>query len=93
MATYAVINQSNIVTSLVWWDGEGVWLPDRDIDDTPQTVVSDTDPSTAQIGMIYNPVDGTFSSPAWFPDADVDETPQTIGMLIYNPVDGTFTSP
>ena len=63
MATYAVINQSNIVTSLVWWDGTGAWFPDPDIDDTSQTAVPDTDPQTAQIGMTYNPVDGTFSSP------------------------------
>ena len=63
MATYAVINQSNIVTSLVWWDGEGAWSPDPDVDDTPQTAVPDTDPPTAQVGMIYNPVDRTFSSP------------------------------
>jgi hypothetical protein len=63
MATYAVINQSNIVTSLVWWDGEGAWFPDPDVDDAPQTVAIDTDPPTAQIGMIYNPVDGTFSLP------------------------------
>ena len=47
MATYAVINQSNIVTSLVWWDGEGTWLPDLDVDDTPQTAVPDTYPPTA----------------------------------------------
>ena len=60
-STYAVINQSNIVTNLVWWDGQGAWYPDPDIDGAPQTAVPDTDPPTAQIGETYNPVDGTFT--------------------------------
>jgi hypothetical protein len=59
--TYAVINQSNIVTSLVWWDGEGAWFPDPDTDGTPQTAVPDTDPPTAQIGFKYNSETGQFS--------------------------------
>ena len=61
--TYAVINQSNIVTSLTWWDGQGAWYPDPDTDGTPQTAVPDTDPPTAQIGFIYNPADGLFTDP------------------------------
>ena len=61
--TYAVINQSNIVTSLVWWDGQGAWSPDPDVDGNPQTAVPDTDPPTAQVGFIYDPATGTFSAP------------------------------
>jgi hypothetical protein len=80
-STYAVINQSNIVTSLVWWDGQGAWFPDPDTDGTPQTAVPDTDPPTAQIGFIYNPADGTFSDPT--PPATTDsQSPGLISRIL-----------
>lgn len=73
--TYAIINQSNIVTCLTWWDGQGAWYPDPDTDGTAQTAVPDTDPPTAQIGFIYNPADGSFTDPNAQP-VTVSQAPQ-----------------
>lgn len=63
MAQYAIVNQSNMVTGITWWNGEGAWSPDPDTDATAQTAVLDTDPSTAQVGFVYNPADGSFTDP------------------------------
>lgn len=74
MARYAVINVSNVVTNIVDWNGIAPWTPEDyvplDADGyplpnstpTPQIVVADTDPPTAQIGYSYNPGDGTFTA-------------------------------
>jgi len=68
---YAVINNVSAVTNVVLWDGVTSWTPndyqavDADGnpvgDPTPQVVIPDTDPPTAQIGYTYNPGDGTFT--------------------------------
>ena len=65
MSRYAVVNQSNVVTNIVDWNGDlQTWSPPPDSDGTPQTAVLDTDPPTAQIGYIYNPADGSFGPPS-----------------------------
>ena len=60
ISAYAVINNANIVTNVVAWDGVTPWTPNDyqavDAngvpvgDPTPQTAVPDTEPQTAQIG-------------------------------------------
>ena len=74
MARYAVINNANIVTNVAEWDGVTPWTPNDyqavDAngvpvgDPTPQIAVPDTDPPTAQIGVVYNPADGSFGPPS-----------------------------
>ena len=72
MARYAIITELNLVVNVVEWapdtafqaspyqaynaEGNPVGNPQ------PITSVPDTDPSTAQIGFIYNPADGSFTN-------------------------------
>ena len=74
MARYVVINNANIVTNFVLWDGVTPWTPndyqavDADGnpvgDPTPQTAILEADLPTAQIGVVYNPADGSFGPPS-----------------------------
>jgi len=95
---YAVINNVNLVTNVVLWDGVTPWTPpdyqpvDADGnpvgDPTPQTAVPDTDPPTAQIGYTYNSTDGTFSPP---PPPPAAASPSLVSKILsaLNP----FSSP
>ena len=53
MNRYAVINSANIVVNMVLWDGISDWTPGNDVDGNPLTAVPDTDPSTANYGLLY----------------------------------------
>jgi len=85
---YAVVNNANIVTNVILWDGDTPWTPNdyQAVDEngiavgdpTPQTAVPDTDPPTAQIGYTYNPGDGTFTP---VPEP-VTQTPGLISRIL-----------
>ena len=61
MNRYAVINSANIVVNMVLWDGTSDWTPGNDADGNPLTVVPDTDPPTANNGLLYQ--NGKFITP------------------------------
>lgn len=58
MARYAVIDAENIVQNVIEWDGVAEWSPPDG-----QTALLDTDPPTAQLSYIYDPVTKKFSAP------------------------------
>jgi len=53
MNRYAVINSANIVVNMALWDGVTEWNPGIDSDGNPLTAVPDTDPPTANYGLVY----------------------------------------
>ena len=63
MNRYAVINSENIVVNMALWDGITEWNPGNDSDGNPLTAVLDTDPPTANYGLVYQVGDngGTFT--------------------------------
>ena len=58
MNKYALINSANIVVNMCLWDGITEWNPGNDNDGNPLTAVPDTDPPTANYGLLYQ--DGQF---------------------------------
>ena len=71
---YAIINSSNIVTGVALWDGVSAWtpapyqpvdasgVPIPGAEPTPQTLVADTDPPTANVGSTYDATTNTFTA-------------------------------
>ena len=53
MNRYVVINSENIVVNMVLWDGITEWNPGNDSDGNPLTAVLDTEPPTANYGLVY----------------------------------------
>jgi hypothetical protein len=58
MNRYVVINNENIVVNMCLWDGITEWNPGSDDNGNPLTAVLDTDPPTANYGLLYQ--DGAF---------------------------------
>lgn len=56
MARYAVIDENNVVVSVVIWDGVAQWAP-------PAGTLAVLGSNRPEMGYIYNPQDGTFSAP------------------------------
>jgi len=61
MNRYVVINNLNIVVNMCLWDGVTEWTPGNDADGNPLTAVLDTNPPTANYGLLYQ--NGKFITP------------------------------
>jgi hypothetical protein len=71
MARYAAITSDNIVRGVYYWAASFDWIPPsyQPTDNNgnpignpqPTTAVPDTDPPTAQIDFVYDPVANTFT--------------------------------